>query len=614
MELITELLGTHPSVSELAAQIAERAAGNPFFADEIVRDLAERGVLHGDRGAYVCRDGGADVAVPATLQSVIAAHIDRLGGPAKHALYAGAVIGARFTADLLNAVLGKASGCGTAIAELQRVELVDQVELGAGVEYAFRHPLIRTVAYESQLRSGRADLHRRVAAAIEDGDSGSADQNAALIAEHLEAAGDLRAAFGWQMRAGNWSINRDLAAARVSWQRARQLTDRLPAADPDRVAMQIAPLTLLCGTVWLAGGSVTDSSFEELRELCEKSGDKASLAMGMAGLVMALAGRNRLREASHLASELTALVEAIGNPTLTVALLLSANYAKTEIGEMTEAMRLAQRVIDLAGGDLTMGDIVMGSPLALAIAMRGFNRLCLGIEGWRSDADEAITLAATVDPKTYLSAVMYKYVLAVPIGALSADPDALRETAHALRIAEQCGDAFTLALARLTRGLVLVYGSHPQAGFVLLAQTRNAALEEGFSMNALSLVDPAIAREKVRNGDLDGAIELLRTAIDYMFETGAKLSHGVATTVLVESLLDRGRDGDLQEAQAAIERLAAIPVDPGYVLHELPLLRLQGLVARAQGDDVAYRRFMERYRAKAAAAGFEPLVAAAGNR
>ena len=144
--LITELLGTHPSVSELAAQIAERAAGNQFFADEIVRDLAERGVLDGDHGAYVCRDGGADVSVPATLQAAIGARIDRVGAPAKHTLYAGAVIGNRFTADLLSAVLGKASESAAAIAELQRAELVDQVELPMRDEYSFRHPLIRTVA------------------------------------------------------------------------------------------------------------------------------------------------------------------------------------------------------------------------------------------------------------------------------------------------------------------------------------------------------------------------------------------------------------------------------------------------------------------------------------
>jgi adenylate cyclase len=126
-------------------------------------------------------------------------------------------------------------------------------------------------------------------------------------------------------------------------------------------------------------------------------------------------------------------------------------------------------------------------------------------------------------------------------------------------------------------------------------------------MNALSVVDTEIAREKARNGDLDGAVELARAAIDDMFDRGAMFLRGFATTVLVEALLQRGVDGDLVEVQAAIDRLAAVPTEPGFVLHELPLLRLRALVASAQGDDVGYRELMQRYRAKAAAAGFGPL-------
>ncbi len=114
----------------------------------------------------------------------------------------------------------------------------------------FHHPLIRTVAYESQLKSDRAELHRRLAAAIEARDPESVDENAALIAEHLEAAGDLHAAYGWHMRAATWATNRDIAAARLSWERARKIADALPAEDPDRAAMRIAPRTMLCGTAW----------------------------------------------------------------------------------------------------------------------------------------------------------------------------------------------------------------------------------------------------------------------------------------------------------------------------------------------------------------------------
>ena len=83
------------------------------------------------------------------------------------------------------------------------------------------------------------------------------------------------------------------------------------------------------------------------------------------------------------------------------------------------------------------------------------------------------------------------------------------------------------------------------------------------------------------------------------------LSRGAATVALVESLLRRGSDTDLQEAAAAIERLAAVPTDPGFVLNEIPLLRLRALLAQALGDDTAYRDYRDRYRATATSLGFQ---------
>ncbi len=241
--LLGELLGSDPSVGELAAIIAERAAGNPFFAEEMVRELVQRGVLAGERGRYVCRVDVAEVSVPATVQAAIEARIDRLNAPAKRTLNAASVIGARFGAELLAAL-----GIDAVVAELLSPELIDQVKFTPSAEYAFRHPLIRAVAYESQLKSDRAELHRRVAAAIESRDRAAADENAALIAEHLEAAGDLHAAYQWHMRAATWATYRDIAAARQSWERARAIADAVPAEDPDRTAMRIAPRTMLCGT------------------------------------------------------------------------------------------------------------------------------------------------------------------------------------------------------------------------------------------------------------------------------------------------------------------------------------------------------------------------------
>jgi len=89
------------------------------------------------------------------------------------------------------------------------------------------------------------------------------------------------------------------------------------------------------------------------------------------------------------------------------------------------------------------------------------------------------------------------------------------------------------------------------------------------------------------------------------------ISRGPAVTVLVESLLRREAEGDLSEAEAAIERLAAVPTDPGFVLHALPLLRLRALLARAHGDEAGYRDFADRYRRMANDLGFEGHMATA---
>ncbi|MFY9768402.1 MAG: adenylate/guanylate cyclase domain-containing protein, partial [Mycobacterium sp.] len=227
--LVSELLGWDPSVGGVATMIAERAAGNPFFVEEIVRDLAERGVLRGSRSAYESTADAAEVSVPATLQATIGARIDRLDPAAKRTLSAAAVIGSRFSGGLLETL-----GIDPALGDLVGGEFIDQITFTRRPEYVFHHPLVRTVAYESQLKSDRAELHRRVAAAIESRDPAAAEENAALIVEHLEAAGDLHAAYGGHMRAATWATNRDIGAARLSWERAETIADALPTDDPNR--------------------------------------------------------------------------------------------------------------------------------------------------------------------------------------------------------------------------------------------------------------------------------------------------------------------------------------------------------------------------------------------
>jgi predicted ATPase len=402
--LVSQLLGPDPSVGGVATTIAEKAAGNPFFAEEMVRDLAERGVLEGKSGAYTSTAGGAAVSVPATLQATIAARIDRLDPNTKRTLNAAAVIGAKFSRDLLETL-----GIDPVLENLVGGELIDQIRFTGDPAYVFHHPLIRTVAYESLLKSDRTELHRRIAATIESRDRAAADENAALIAEHLEAAGDRHAAYGWHMRAATWANNRDIAAARLSWERAQTIADALPADDPNRAAMRIAPRTMWCGTAYRAHVNVAGERFDELRELCTAAGDKASLAIAMAGLVVDHAYQDRMGEASQLASEAMALLESVGDPTLTVGLSVPLVYAKAESSEWPDVLQWSQQVIDLADGDPSRGNFLVGSPLAVAFTTRAIARYCLGRPGWRDDLRHGLPMARSADPMSYATAVAFAY-------------------------------------------------------------------------------------------------------------------------------------------------------------------------------------------------------------
>jgi adenylate cyclase len=285
--------------------------------------------------------------------------------------------------------------------------------------------------------------------------------------------------------------------------------------------------------------------------------------------------------------------------------------AHHEAGRMAELLRVAQRVIDLADGDPTKGNLIIGSPLAVAITMRGVARCCLGIRGWKDDLHDAVATAGALDALTMPVVTWFKYATAIPYGVLLPDARALRDTAETLALAKRSGDDFALDTARTTRGITLVNRDGPEreAGFDLLTKVRETALHERFSLTILAIADINIARGKARIGDVDGAIDLTRGVVDELFASGGCIWSALATSVLVDALLHRCGDGDLEEAQCAMDRLAVVPTDPGFVLHEITLLPLRALLARAHGDEASYRGCRDHYRAMAISHGFEGHIA-----
>ncbi len=207
---------------------------------------------------------------------------------------------------------------------------------------------------------------------------------------------------------------------------------------------------------------------------------------------------------------------------------------------------------------------------------------------------------------------MFKYI-AVENWALLPDDDALRDTAEAVEVARQFGDDFTLATCEFVRGTVLVRRDDidREHGFELLAKVRRVVLDNRFTIIAAWCADLDVAADRIRAGDFDTAIELCSAVLDEEIRSGEMMNRGWATTVLVDALLRRGGVGDLEEAHAAVDRLAAMPTDPGYLYHELPLLRLNAMLAKARGDDASYRDLRDSYLVRSETFGMEGHIAIA---
>jgi class 3 adenylate cyclase len=201
-ELLRDLLGSDGSLGALAEHIRERTGGNPFFTEEVVQALAVSGSLAGERGAYRLAAPIDAIALPATVQSLLAARIDRLGERAKHVLQTAAVIGQEFDEPLLAEVTGLGDDdLGAALGGLEEGEFLRLLTLSLRPAYAFKHPLVREVAYRSQLNDRRARVHAAVATALEKLRADRLGEYASLIAHHWEASGMRFEAARWKRRA-----------------------------------------------------------------------------------------------------------------------------------------------------------------------------------------------------------------------------------------------------------------------------------------------------------------------------------------------------------------------------------------------------------------------------
>ena len=187
------------AVSDL---LAERSGGNPFFLEEAIRDLVERGALQRDDGKWTLAIKEDELAVPALVQGALQARLDRLDPATREVLSIAAVIGRTFGVQLLEKLVSR-DQLIPALTELQRLDLIYEKSRRPNPEYRFRHGLVQEVAYSSLVESKRRKLHKRVGEALEEIYKESPEEAYALLARHFSEAEEPEKAVEYLLKAGD---------------------------------------------------------------------------------------------------------------------------------------------------------------------------------------------------------------------------------------------------------------------------------------------------------------------------------------------------------------------------------------------------------------------------
>ena len=167
-ELLAALLGADAALGPLKQLLVERTEANPLFLEESVRALVETAALAGERGAYRLTRPVEQLKIPATVQAILAARIDRLAPEAKRLLQAAAVIGKDVPMPLLLAIAdAPEQEVRAELTHLQAAEFLYETRLFPDLEYTFKHALTHEVAYQGLLHDRQRALHARIAETIE---------------------------------------------------------------------------------------------------------------------------------------------------------------------------------------------------------------------------------------------------------------------------------------------------------------------------------------------------------------------------------------------------------------------------------------------------------------
>jgi class 3 adenylate cyclase/predicted ATPase len=349
-ELLQALLGEDANLRPLKQLLIERTDGNPLFLEESVRTLVETKALVGERGNYRLVRPIESTQVPATVQAVLAARIDRLQPDEKRLLQSAAVIGKDVPFPLLQAIADQPEEeVRLGLAHLQTAEFLYETSLFPDVEYTFKHALTHEVAYSSLLQERRRALHARIVEAIEKLYSERLTEQLERLAHHA-ARGELwDKAVEYLHQAGKKAMARSaIREAIARFEQALDVLRQLPENHQTiekgiNVRVDLGPALISIGGY---SAPEVERVYTQAREMCERLGETPQLFPVLWGLARIYDHRD-LNMGHEMGEQLLALAERVREP----ALLLEAHHERWanlfSLGELASALTHTERGMEL---------------------------------------------------------------------------------------------------------------------------------------------------------------------------------------------------------------------------------------------------------------------------
>jgi tetratricopeptide (TPR) repeat protein len=540
-ELLQALMGTDPSLAALTPLLIARTEGNPFFLEESVQTLVETQVLVGERGNYRLAHPLTSLQVPATVQAVLTARIDRLPAEEKRLLQTAAVIGTEVPFPILQAIaeVPEAALHG-ALAHLQAAEFLYETRLFPDHEYTFKHALTHEVTYSSLLQERRRVLHARIVEALEVLMGDRMVEQVERLAHHALRGQVWAKALSYGRQAGEKATAR--SAYREAAEYFKQALSALQHLPETRdMHEQAIDLRLALGSALLPSGDLKRILvlLREAEGLAEAFDDAHRLGRVLVLLSRHFSFMGAYDQALATAQRVLALTAAGGDVVLHAQAIRFLGQAYQFLGHYRRAIDCLEQAVvalDGVGRRERFGTVILPPVLSRAWLAMCHAELGTFAEG-RAHGDEGLRIAEAVDHPASLMAASWG------VGLL-----ALRQ-----------GD-LPRALSLLERAVGLCQAANLPVYFPLMVAPLVAAYSlAGRVADAVSLLPQAIEQT------------IAMERVDY--QAGCRFFLGEAQLLA----------GCLEEAHSLAERALALAREHQERGHQAYALRLLGDIA-AQRD------------------------------